>query len=410
MEAAPGRERQAFWFLVLLSLTHAVVDLSSGAVVALLPAIREHFQLNYTMVGNVMLFFSLTSSVTQPIFGIVSDRAQQRWLLPLSLLLGGLGLAAVGWMPNYWLVVGAVILCALGTAAFHPEGAHAALHLAGAKRARAMAIYSVGGNIGFALGPIYATILLSVGEAPKGTTWALLLPGLLAVWILRLLPRWQGLEAETSLARHVRREDLPGAQWLGFILITLLVILRSMINIGVVSYVPFYWIDVLGNDPATASYVQVMYMIAGVGGTLLGAPLADRFGTKRLLVASFALLMPLQLLIPFLQGIPLLICLFAAGFVVVMTFTITLVMTQEYMPRNPGLASGVNLGLAFGMGGVGTLLLGMVSDRWGVVAALQTVAALVPLTLLLAMALPPVQRAVQRSSMVSEGSGTSRGM
>lgn len=389
---AVSRERQALGFLILLSLLHAVIDVMGGAVVALLPTLREQFTLSYTMVGNIMLFSSLTSSFTQPIFGVISDRSQQRWLLPASLMLGGAGLALIGWMPSYAMILFAVVVSALGTAAFHPEGAHAAHHLSGNRRARAMAIYSVGGNLGFALGPLYAAWLLSVGGGSHGTTWALLLPTLVTIGLVRLLPRWQALEQHSSPSHSVRLQDRPSANWTGAVLLTLLVILRSVIHMGVISYIPFYWIDVLGMGRETAGYVQVTYMMAGVVGTLFGSPWADWLGNKRLLILSFVLLLPFQVAVPFLSGWALLVVLFVAGFLVVTTFAVTLVMTQDYMPRALGLASGINLGLAFGMAGVGTLLLGMISDRWGVVAALHSVTALVPVTLLLALILPPAQR------------------
>lgn len=382
--------RSTLGFLLILSLAHALVDLASGSVVALLPTLENQFALSYTMVGTIMLVSSLTSSFTQPIFGIISDRSAKRWLLPVSLLLGGLGIAAVGVMPTYGLVLVAVIFSALGTASFHPEGAHAAGQLGGGRRARALAIYSVGGNIGFALAPLYTGALLSLGAGIRGLGWAIIPPVLLALWIFRLLPQWQQVEAEYATARKARAEDLPPNNWAGAAVLTLLVIVRSMINIGVTTYVPFFWTDVLGHPVASAKYVQVMYMMAGVFGTLLGAPLADRIGTKRMLVGSFALLLPLQALLPVLDGWALLVILFGTGFVVVSTFTTTLLMTQEYMPRSVGLASGLNLGLAFGMGGVGAQLLGVVSDHWGVTAAMWSIAGLVPVSLLLAAVLPPV--------------------
>ncbi|MFZ5815253.1 MAG: MFS transporter [Bacillota bacterium] len=392
MNLPQGAQRPALWFLIILSITHGVVDLVAGATLALLPTLREAYGLSYTMVGMIPLFSNLTSTFTQPIFGYISDRAEKRWLLPLSLAFGGVGLAVIGFMSSYWMVLALVVFTALGVAAFHPEGAHAAHHLSGGRRALAMAIYNVGGNFGYALGPVYASLLLSFGGL-KGTVWAAVLPLALAAFLIRLLPRWQAHE-HSSPARQAKREEMAATNWLGIGLLTLLVILRSVINLGVASYVPFFWIDVLKNDPATAGLIQMTYLMSGVGGTLLGAPLADRFGTKRVLVGSFALLLPLQIILPYLRGVPMLICLFFAGFMVVATFTITLVMTQEYMPRSLGLASGLNLGLAFGMGGVGTMLLGMVADRWGVVAVLNVVAALVVPTLLLAMVLPPVRRAV----------------
>ncbi len=389
MNSTISAGRPVFALLLVLSLTHAVVDLTSGAIIALLPALRETYALDYAMVGLIPLFANLKSTFTQPFFGIISDRSEMRWLLPVSLALAGLGLAAVGYLTNYWLVLAAVMISALGSAAFHPEGAHAAHNLAGERRAQAMAIYSVGGNLGYALGPGFAAALIAAFGL-RGTGFAALLPLLLAAFLLRLLPRWRAQEQE-AVARK-REHAAPGAtNWTGTVLITLVVILRSIIHLGMTTYLPFFWIDVLGNDPATAGLVQMTYLLAGVLGTLLGAPLADRFGTKPVLIASFALLLPVQAVLSTLQGWPLLIGLFAAGFLVVSTFTTTLVMTQEYMPRSLGLASGLNLGLAFGMGGVGTSVLGVVADHFGVLVVMRCIASLVVPALLLTFVLPPVR-------------------
>jgi len=389
LNATISAGRPVFALLLVLSLTHAVIDLTSGAVIALLPALREAYALDYAMVGLIPLFANLTSTFTQPFFGIISDRSEMRWLLPLSLALAGLGLAAVGFLTNYWLVLAAVMISSLGGAAFHPEGAHAAHNLAGERRAQAMAIYSVGGNLGYALGPGFAAALIAAFGL-RGTAFAALMPVLLAAVLIRLLPRWRAREQE-AVARKREHEEPGATNWTGTVLITLVVIVRSIIHLGMTTYLPFFWIDVLGNDPATAGLVQMTYLLAGVLGTLLGAPLADRFGTKPVLVASFALLLPVQAVLSTLEGWPLLACLFVAGFLVVSTFTTTLVMTQEYMPRSLGLASGLNLGLAFGMGGVGTSVLGVVADHFGVLVVMRCIASLVVPALLLTLALPRVR-------------------
>ncbi|WP_374713616.1 MFS transporter [Symbiobacterium terraclitae] len=389
MNPATAANRPALALLLVLSLTHGVVDLTSGAIIALLPALREAYALSYGMVGLIPLFANLTSTFTQPVFGIISDRSEMRWLLPLSLALGGLGLAAVGFVTSYWLTLAAVVISALGSAAFHPEGAHVAHNLAGGRRALAMAIYNVGGNLGYALGPAFAAALIAAFGL-RGTAWAAVLPLVLAAWLLRLLPRWRAHEQEAA-ARRNGHAGPAATNWPGTVLITLVVILRSVMHLGMATYLPFFWIDVLGNDPATAGLVQMTYLLAGVLGTLLGAPLADRFGTKPVLVASFALLLPLQAILSFLRGWPLLIVLFGAGFLVVSTFTTTLVMTQEYMPRSLGLASGLNLGLAFGMGGLGTSILGVVADHFGVTVVMRIIACLVIPALLLTLVLPPVR-------------------
>lgn len=389
MNPATAARRPALTLLLVLSLTHGVVDLTSGAIIALLPALREAYSLSYGMVGLIPLFANLTSTFTQPVFGIISDRSEMRWLLPLSTALGGLGLAAVGFVTSYWLTLAAVVISALGSAAFHPEGAHSAHNLAGGRRALAMAIYNVGGNLGYALGPAFAAGLIAAFGL-RGTAWAAVIPLALAAFLLWLLPRWRAHEQEAA-ARKNGQAGPAATNWTGTVLITLVVILRSIMHLGMATYLPFFWIDVLGNDPATAGLVQMTYLLAGVLGTLLGAPLADRFGTKPVLVASFALLLPLQAILSFLQGWPLLIVLFGAGFLVVSTFTTTLVMTQEYMPRSLGLASGLNLGLAFGMGGLGTSILGVVADHFGVAVVMRIIACLVVPALLLTLVLPPVR-------------------
>jgi len=404
MGSQVGRVRPAISFLLMLSLIHGVVDLSAGALLALLPAMRDSYGLDYALVGMIPLFSNLTSTFTQPVFGLLSDRAQKRWLLPISLVLGGVGLAAVGFMSSYWMVLAAVVVSALGSSAFHPEGAHAAHHLAGGRRALAMAIYNVGGNLGYAVGPVFAGFLMRQAGL-KGTAWAAVLPLLLAISLIRLLPKWQAHEQSQAAERAARKESLPKANWLGTGLLTLLVSLRSVIHLGMTTYVPFFWIDVLGNSAETAPLIQMIYLISGVAGTLLGAPLADRLGTRRVLVGSFAILLPLQLILPYLQGWLMLAVLFLSGFMVVATFTVTLVMTQDYMPRSLGLASGLNLGLAFGMGGVGAWILGEVADRWDVLTVLNVVAVLVVPVLLLSLVLPPTTKAAPAVVPADEGAG-----
>lgn len=386
---AVSQAAQRIWFLLLLSTSHAVVDLCTGAVVALLPILRDQYALNYTLIGNIILVAQLTSSLTQPIFGVVSDRSQRRWLLILAPLVAGLGLAAMGLTPSYWLMLAAVVFSSLGTAAFHPEGAHAAHNLAGERRVGAMSIYSAGGNIGYALAPLYASALIALTGSISGITGAVLIPLALSLLVWRLLPSLKQMEARHAVHLSRPRAELPQTSWYGLAVLTLFTMLRSMIQTGIITFLPFYWIDVLGHARSSGPYVLFFYLMAGVAGTLLGAPLADRIGNKRLILISFASLIVFQALILYLKSWLLLVALAGAGFLVVATSTVTLVMSQDYAPRQLGLASGLNLGLAFGFGGLGATLLGMVADRYGVVAVLWCVAGLTPVALLIAALLPP---------------------
>jgi len=381
------RHRRTFWFLILLSLAHAMIDINAGALYAFFPTLREQFGLSYTMIGAISMVSSLTSAFAQPFFGWVSDRSTQRWLVPFSLALSGFSIFLIAFMPTFVWVLVAVFIGSVGSAAFHPEGAHSAHNLGGERKAWAMGIYSVGGNIGFAIGPMYGSALLLLGAGLHGAAWGVVLPLILAILVYRLLPRWQSLERETALATPVKTTDSK-TNWRGMTLLTLVVIFRSVIHVGIITYLPFYWIDVLGQPSATAPYVQLTYLISGVVGTMVGAKAADRYGTRRTLRASWLLLLPLQFMVPFLSGWLLLVVIFCCGFLLVSTFITTLLMTLEYMPGNLGLASGINLGLAFGMGGVGALLLGIPADRWGVVTTLWIVATMVPIALIISWTLP----------------------
>ena len=383
--------KQRIWFLILLSASHGVVDLNNGGVVALLPVLRNHFSLNYTLVANIILIAQLTSSLTQPFFGYFSDRIKQRWFLMASPLLAGLGIAILGFMPSYWWMIAAVILSSLGVAAFHPEGAHSAHNLGGERRVGAMSIYTVGGNLGYALAPVYIGALIALAGGIHGTAWAVLIPLALSLLVLRLLPSLQKTERRHAAHLNRQRADLPPTNWYGLTVVTIFTMLRSVIQLGIVTFIPFYWIDVLGHDSGSGPYVLFLYLMAGVAGTLLGAPLADRLGTKPLVVASWILLIGFQALILYTKGALLLAALAGAGFLVVATSTITLVMSQDYAPRQPGLASGLNLGFAFGSGGLGAVALGVVADHYGVPAVLWTLAALTPVALLFAAILPRTQ-------------------
>src|SRR5437868_14852490 len=146
--------------MALLSSGHLATDLANGALPALLPFLRDRFSLSYTAVGAVVLASQASSSLIQPLFGMWSDRRGAMWLLPAGVALGGVGIALASDAPSYWLVLLLVLVSGVGSAAFHPEGSKFAGFVSGRRRASGMAWFSIGGNLGFALGPVVATFLV----------------------------------------------------------------------------------------------------------------------------------------------------------------------------------------------------------------------------------------------------------
>src|SRR5215218_3828345 len=159
--------------MATLSAGHLFTDLNQGAVAALLPFLVAERGLTLAAAGALVLAATVSSSVVQPLFGIFSDNRPLPALMPLGVLLAGVGMALVGVAPSYPLILLCVILSGIGVAAFHPEAARFANYVSGSRRARGMSFFSVGGNAGFALGPALATPLVLVFGLPGALFLAL---------------------------------------------------------------------------------------------------------------------------------------------------------------------------------------------------------------------------------------------
>jgi FSR family fosmidomycin resistance protein-like MFS transporter len=377
-----GVDRRA---MATLSLGHLFTDVAQGAVPALLPFLISRDHLSYAAASALVLAATISSSVIQPLFGHISDRYSLPWLMPLGPALGGLGVALAGLAPNYGLTFAAIVLSGLGVAAFHPEGSRFANYVSGARRASGMSLFSVGGNVGFALGPVLMTpLLLAFGV--HGTVFALIPTWAMAVVLVHELPRMRGFRSDVVCGRVQRRDD--DEAWGPFALLAGVIALRSFVYFGLVTFIPLYYVANLHTGKAFGNGALTAMLLGGAVGTLLGGPLADRFGRRTVLTGSM-LILPL-LIAGFLLSGPVLALLFAglAGAATIATFAVTIVMGQEFLPGRLGVSAGVTIGLSIGLGGVGAPLLGLLADAHGLKAVFETVAALPVVALVLVLALP----------------------
>jgi len=359
--------------LALLSIGHLVTDLNSGALPILLPFFKESLNLSYTMAGVIFLFGNLTSSVIQPAFGYFSDKHPRGWILPLAPVIACFGMAATGLISTYPLLILAVMASGLGVAGFHPEGYKTAHFFTGEKKATGMSIFGVGGNLGYALGPIWGiTLVTSFGM--KGTL-GMVLPGILMAAIFFFSFSWLTAplySASTQTKREIEQSPFK-KEWKSLFFLIGAVIMRSWTQLGLVTFIPFYYIDYLKGDPLYAGTLVSTFMMAGVVGTLVGAPLADRWGYKKFLSISMLLTVPLLLLFYKSTGFIVFIVLGIAGMILISSFTVTVVMAQALLPQNLGMASGLMVGFAVGTGGIGVTLLGAIADHWGVPMAMRSI-------------------------------------
>jgi FSR family fosmidomycin resistance protein-like MFS transporter len=374
--------------MAVLSGGHLATDFASGSIPALLPFFTVKFDLSYTLTAILMLAVLVSSSLVQPLFGLWSDRRGALWLLPGGLALAGVGLAFAALAPSYPLLVVVVFASGIGIAAFHPEGAKFAVYVSGRKRASGMSLFNIGGNTGYALGPIIVTPLVLWLGLGKGGLLAAIPVVVVALAVATALP-YLSRQQPTSQARARSAEGKDDVRAMA--LLACVIGLRSVAWFGLLTFVPL-WVVSLGHSEADGNHLLSLMLLSGAVGTLLLGPLADRFGLRRTLLVAQSLLAPMILVFVLVGGIAGAAALMVVGICVVGTFGLTMVLSQMYLPQHVGMASGLSVGLAMGLGGIAAVALGGLADAVDLKTALICSAFAPLLGVVVCLFLPAPQR------------------
>ena len=373
--------------LLLLSLSHMVTDLSQGALPVLLPSLKTALDLSYTQIGVIVLVQNLTSSIIQPLFGMITDKVSLPWLLPISIFLSGLGLSITGFMTSYTALLLSVVIGGLGVAGFHPQASKSVHFVSSdALRGRSMGLFSVGGNFGMAVGASFMMFLTTLPGGLYNSIWFVIPSSITALLIWRFLDKvspqsfQRDGKLETAKPKFIRLRPL-------LILLTF-IFFRSTLHAGLSTYIPIYYVNYLNGSPIYAGYLLSLFLIGGVFGTFVGAMLSDKFGRKTILTFSMVIVLPMVAAIPFTSGVLTMILLVFTGFSLISSFATTLVLSQEMMPGYEGMASGLTIGLTIWLGGVGVTVLGYIADMYGVPAVFRIMPILPLIGLLLSSLLP----------------------
>jgi FSR family fosmidomycin resistance protein-like MFS transporter len=367
--------------LALLGLGHLMVDMNTGALPALLPFLKSTFGLSYTMTSALVLVANLSSSLIQPAFGYLSDRSARTWLLPFGVIAGTCGMATLGLAPNFAGMLFLIFLSGIGIASYHPEAYKTAYLATGEKKATGISLFSVGGNIGYGLGPLVVAFCLTMfGQPGLLLLWIPgLLVGTLFLWALPWLSRNNTVTASQQVAAPVASHALA--------LVLGIVTLGACVHSGMVTYVPLYF-SARGEGALTVSSLLSLFLISGAVGTLLAGPLSDRVGHKRFLSVSMGILCPLIILFLRASGPASIAILAIIGMCLAPMFSVTLVIAQSLMRGRLGDTAGLMTGLGIGAGGLGVTALGKVADVWGVETAMQIISLLPLLPWALVLMLP----------------------
>ncbi|WP_059173731.1 MFS transporter [Bacillus sp. FJAT-27445] len=368
----PAQKEQTttYKILFIIALCHLLNDSLQSVVPAMFPIIEKSLGLSFTQLGMIAFALNIISSVMQPAVGLMTDKKPMPYALPAGLACSMAGILGLAFAPNFSLIILSVMFIGIGSAIFHPEGSRVAYLAAGPRRGLAQSIYQVGGNSGQALAPlITALILVPFGQ--RGAALFAIVAGI-AVALLIYIARWytEKLSAARKAAGNSSRK-LDGTKPLSkgvlpaLSLILILIFARSWYISGITSFYSFFAIHEYSFTIQNAQYLLFAFLVAGAVGTFFGGPLADRFGKKNVIAASMLFAAPFSAIVPFLPPGPALVCLILNGFILMSSFSVTVVYAQELVPGKIGLMSGLTVGLAFGMGAIGSVGLGYIADLAG---------------------------------------------
>jgi len=376
-----------FDVLGAISVSHFLNDSIQSLMLAVYPLFRSNFDLSFAQIGLITLAYQLTASIIQPLVGRYTDRHPLPWSLPVGMVSTFLGLLLLAVAPNYAVLLLAAALVGLGSSVFHPESSRVARMAAGGRYGLAQSIFQVGGNVGTAVGPLLAAFFV-MPHGQQSLSWFSLL-ALAAIVILSFVGRWyQHQHRLPKKAAPVAANSLPaGLVRKSLVILVALMFSKFIYLTSISSYLIFYLMHRFAVPVREAQLHLFLFLAAVAAGTLLGGPIGDRIGRKRVIWVSLLGIAPFTLALPYAGLTASALLTVIIGFLLASAFPAIVVYAQELVPGKVGTISGLFFGLAFGLGGVGAAVLGQLADLWGIDTVYQ-ICSFLPLLGILAAFLP----------------------
>jgi FSR family fosmidomycin resistance protein-like MFS transporter len=379
--------------ILAVALGHLLNDLMQSLIPAAYPLLKDNLALSFSQIGLITLVFQGTASVLQPLVGLYTDRRPLPYAMAAGMASTGAGLVLLARGDSFGQVLIAVAFIGLGSSIFHPEASRIARLAAGMRPGFAQSLFQVGGNAGSALGPLAAAfVVMQRGQLSIEWFAAVALAGMALLWGVG---RWYvAVGAARALARKSRARAavaLPAATVrLGVILLILLMISKFVYSVSLSSYYTFYLIEQYGLTVGQSQLCLFIFLASVAVGTIIGGPIGDRIGRRRVILWSILGILPLTLVVPWLPLVPSVIAVSLAGLILASAFPAMVVYAQDLMPQSTGMVAGLLFGLAFGIAALGAAGLGVLADHWGIVAVYK-ICAFLPLLGLVAFLLPNPQ-------------------
>jgi len=390
--SAQKKSRTAFGILGAISFSHLLNDMIQSLILAIYPLLQSEFSLSFMQIGLITLTFQLTSSLFQPLVGHYTDKHPLPWSLPIGMCFTLSGLILLAVAGNFTTVLLAAALVGTGSSIFHPESSRVARMASGGRHGLAQSIFQVGGNFGSSLGPLLAALII----APYGqgnVAW-FGLAALLAIVVLLQISRWYAAQHRIAKSRPPVTVIGPLGRNKVILAISILLILifsKYFYMASISSYYTFYLIDKFGLSIQNAQIHLFVFLFAVAAGTMIGGPVGDKIGRKYVIWGSILGVAPFTLLLPYASLYWTGVLTVIIGFILASAFSAILVYAQELLPGRIGMVSGLFFGFAFGMGGLGAAVLGVVADHTSI-ELVYKICAFLPLLGIVTIFLPNIRQ------------------
>ena len=356
----------------LFSLGHFSVDWVQGGIPALLPYFISVCHLSYRDATALLLGNVLLASVVQPVFGYYSDKVSKPWFVPFGPILSGISFSMLAFTTDYWLIFLCAMLSGLGSSIYHPEGARMVNQIAGEQKGKALGTFSVGGNGGFAAGPVVAGLCAYAFDIHGLVVFGIVNLLIAALLYTRIPCVLKKIAANVRAETRAHITETRKNDWHSFGKLTVVIFARSIGFALCNSFIPLYWISVLGTSATQGSFALALLFGIGVIGTYAGGLLSDHIGFVKVMRLAFLIMVPAMFFFANSSHVFLsTLLLLPVGFGLFTPYSAIVVLGQTFLGKNVGFASGITLGLSVTVGGILTPFVGWAADIWGIPAALQ---------------------------------------
>lgn len=396
IETSPEKnlvEKTIFPILIALSFSHLLNDTIQSLIPAIYPVIKENYQLTFSQIGLITLTFQMSASILQPFVGFYTDKKPQPYSLAVGMSFTLIGLITLSLSENFYTMLISVSMIGMGSAIFHPEASRMAHAASGGKRGLAQSVFQVGGNVGSSFGPLLAAwIIVPYGQF--SIIWFTFI-ALIAIVVLSYVGNWykrfvlakiKNLSKNSVTYRTFSKKKVVFA----VSILLLLIFSKYFYMASFTSYLTFYLIDKFDVSIQTSQFYLFVFLFSVAAGTVLGGPIGDRFGRKYVIWVSILGTVPFAMLLPHVNLFWTGVLLVPIGVILASAFSAILVYAQELIPGRVGLVAGLFFGFAFGMGGIGSALLGNLADDTSI-GYVFSICAFLPLMGLITGFLPNIE-------------------